>query len=123
MTGGGPGATGATAGLAQVPRGQMNSLAQVVRVRRQSPAIGDAPWRRVDTGCPGVVALRYETARETLFVLTNLDEEAADASLGDMTELAYVDDVLTDQEYDPVAEDAHVRLGPYGYRWLRGRRR
>ena len=113
----------------------LSTVMQLLRARRESSEIGEAPWRRVETGCPSVVALRYDGAHDTLLVLTNLDDVAVEAQLPAIDDLAYLADVLSDQEYSdqedsdqeddaPVGDGrtSAVRLGPYGYRWLRGRR-
>jgi maltose alpha-D-glucosyltransferase/alpha-amylase len=103
------------------PESLLARVGNMVRTRLGMPELGLGACRplHVDRSC--VLALRHDHEGTTCVTLVNLSPEAVEVHLGekDLPELV---DILADQRY-PRAHGATpaLRLGGYGYRWLRPR--
>ena len=115
------------------PNSLLNWVQRALRVRKTCPEIARGAMTVLDAGDPRVLAIRYEHAGDALVTLHNLSATDCSLSLGDLgagtpgesTEL------LSDQRYRrratdvdhpdhaPPAGDGRLRVGPFGYRWLR----
>jgi maltose alpha-D-glucosyltransferase/alpha-amylase len=101
-------------------------MARLIRRRRECPEIGWGKWQLLDCGARSVLAQRFDWAGRTLLVLHNLADEPKKARL----DLEDRDDwesvsVVFGEEDTPNLRDGVIELDlePYGYRWLRVRRR
>ncbi len=97
---------------------------KLVHTRRETPEIGWGSWSVVDSDAPGVLAHRCDWQEGSLLALHNLRSEPATIRLN--TDLRGIpqEEVLGDRAYPPLDPAAPcVDLAPYGYRWVRLRRR
>ncbi|HEX2771636.1 MAG TPA: alpha-amylase family protein [Micromonosporaceae bacterium] len=97
---------------------------RMIRTLREAPEVGSGSCTHVDQVLPdGVLAHRADGATGTMLFLHNLGTDEVTVDLGKLYEEAELPiDVLSDQEYDPAGKLDALRLGPYGYRWIRLRR-
>jgi maltose alpha-D-glucosyltransferase/alpha-amylase len=97
---------------------------RMIRTLREAPEIGGGSCTHVDQVLPdGVLAHRADGPTGTMLFLHNLGTDEVTIDLGSLYEEAELPtDVLSDQEYDPVGKLDALRLGGYGYRWIRLRR-
>ncbi len=88
---------------------------------RECPEFGAGQASYVDSGQRSVLALVGDAPGGTMLALTNLAGKACTVDLGPQpTQEGPVREVFADRAYDPPADDlTGLRLGAYGYRWLR----
>lgn len=70
-----------------------------------------------------MLGIRYDTSDASVLTLVDLADEPVDIRPRALEELEQVGDVLSDRAYDRPQAGSGLRLGPHGYRWLRGRAR
>jgi maltose alpha-D-glucosyltransferase/alpha-amylase len=94
---------------------------RMIRTLRESPEIGAGTCSHVDVPMPtGVLAHRADGPLGTMLFLHNLGTEEAVADLSSLAaEAVQPNDVLADQDYEPLASLESLRLAGYGYRWIR----
>jgi maltose alpha-D-glucosyltransferase / alpha-amylase len=97
---------------------------RMIRTLREAPEVGSGSCTHVDQVLPdGVLAHRADGSTGAMLFLHNLGTDEVTFDLGNLYQEAELPiDVLSDQEYDPVGKLDALRLGPYGYRWIRLRR-
>ncbi len=97
---------------------------KLVHTRRETPEIGWGTWSVVEGDAPGVLAHRCDWQEGSLLAVHNLRGEPAVVRLATDLHGVPQEDVLGDRRYPPLDPDAPcVELAPYGYRWVRLRRR
>lgn len=102
----------------------LNWFERHIRRRRETPELGFGRHAVLASDDPAVLVHRVDWNGETVVLLHNLAGRAASARIDledpDVTGLV---DLLRDEEIGVTAGGTDVALGPYGYRWLRARRR
>ena len=97
-------------------------VAQAIRVRRESPALGWGQWRILDVGDPRVLAIETRWRDDQLITLHNLSAEPAKVRLPDDQDEAAGEQrmrqVLGDAD-PPYSPGQDIILGRYGFRWMR----
>jgi maltose alpha-D-glucosyltransferase/alpha-amylase len=58
------------------PGSLLNWMTRLIRVRKECPEIGWGDWTLLPTGCPQVLAIRYDYRGSSLVVTHNFDEHA-----------------------------------------------
>ncbi len=103
----------------------LNRVERAIRVRKESPEFGWGTWTVLDSGDPRVLAHRCDWLDGTVLALHNLSGDTVETriELADGQRLEEMADVFGNDRFDPLDPDEpRVTMGPYGYRWLRGRR-
>jgi maltose alpha-D-glucosyltransferase/alpha-amylase len=97
-------------------------MERIIRMRKEVPEIGWGDFTVIETGHPGVLALRYDWRKNSVLCLHNLQPEPREVSFatgldGDGRNLI---DLLTGQHSLANDDGRHcVLMEGYGYRWYR----
>ncbi|GIE27545.1 trehalose synthase [Actinoplanes italicus] len=97
---------------------------RMIRTLKESPEIGSGSCTHVDVPAPrGILVHRADAATGAMLFVHNLSAKAGEVDLSSLAEDAeFPNDVLADQDYpDPDKLDS-IKVGGYGYRWIRMRR-
>ena len=91
---------------------------------REAPEIGQGSCTHVDVKLPsGVLAHRADGPTGSMLFLHNLATDDVEVDLGSLfADADHPVDVLSDRRYEPAGKLDALRLGGYGYRWIRLRR-
>ncbi|SEL23103.1 maltose alpha-D-glucosyltransferase/ alpha-amylase [Blastococcus sp. DSM 46786] len=103
----------------------LNRVERAIRVRKESPEFGWGAWTVLDSGDPRVLAHRCDWLEGTVIAVHNLSGDHVETRLEPAREGEFeeVIDIFGNDRFEPLDPgDPRVSLGPYGYRWLRGRR-
>jgi maltose alpha-D-glucosyltransferase/alpha-amylase len=97
---------------------------RMIRTLREAPEIGTGTCSHLDLPMPrGVLAHRADGQDGSLVFLHNLDNRKVTVDLSALADEAdQPNDILSDQDYESMASLESLRLGGYGYRWIRLRR-
>ncbi|HVL71304.1 MAG TPA: alpha-amylase family protein [Beijerinckiaceae bacterium] len=101
------------------PDSLLEHVERVVRARRSCPEVGWGDATILPCDEDSVLALRYDWRGNTVVLLHNLaDREVSVPTDGDgkLIPLCSSEDID-----EPLAAGAYLRLGPYGFAWLRAR--
>ncbi|WP_117209214.1 alpha-amylase family protein [Allorhizocola rhizosphaerae] len=103
------------------PRSLLAWFERMIRTLREAPEVGIGTCRHVDIPLPsGVLAHRADGEGGSLLFLHNLADQDVTADLSSLAKEAdQPNDILADQDYEPTADLASLRLAGYGYRWIR----
>ncbi len=103
------------------PGSLMDLVQRLVRVRRACPEVGWGRCTVLEAGDTAVLALRYDWERGTLVLLHNLADRAVEARLA-LDGIESLHPLLGDEgDRAVVGAGEPIALGPYGFRWFRGR--
>ncbi len=96
----------------------MARTGNMVRTRIGLREIGIGKRQTVEVDDPAVFAIRHDNGSTVLMLVNLADRETTvEITADDLQDMV---DVLADCDYDqPEGTPLQVRLGPYGYRWLR----
>ena len=103
------------------PGSLLNWMTRLIRVRKECPEIGWGDWTLLATGCPQVLAIRYDYRGSSLVVAHNFDEHAHEVRIrpnipGD----GRLVDVFEAGESVADAKGRHrIALDAYASRWYR----
>ncbi|MDB4945110.1 MAG: putative glycosyl hydrolase, 13 family [Labilithrix sp.] len=103
------------------PGSLLNWTERIIRMRKEVPEIGWGDFEVVETGHPGVLALRYRWRNNSVLMLHNLTGDALEVHLrlGDEPGRRLVN-LLTDQHSNADRRGRHsIVMAPYGYHWYR----
>ncbi len=96
----------------------MAHTGNMIRTRIGLREIGIGKRRTVEVNDPSVFAIRHDND-STVLMLVNLADRETTVTITD-DDLQDMVDVLADCDYgQPEGTPLQLRLGPYGYRWLR----
>jgi maltose alpha-D-glucosyltransferase/alpha-amylase len=103
------------------PESLLNWTASMIRLRKQCPEIGWGSWELLRTGCPQVLAIRYDWRGRSLVVLHNFDERPHEIRIRpDVEGGDRLASLLTSEESRADARGRHhLVLDAYGYQWMR----
>lgn len=98
----------------------LNTISNMISIRKSYPVYGWGQYEVIDTGHPGVLAHISRRDASLALALHNFTGKACSVQLPLSTEgLRYFTEILADQPYEKFDGDSgHIELGPYGYRWL-----
>jgi maltose alpha-D-glucosyltransferase/alpha-amylase len=96
----------------------LNWMERQIRLRKELPELGFGPMEVLDVADEHVLAVRCEWRGRVAIVVHNLGRDERTISL-DLGGGGTLFDLSTDQDYDDPGEGKDLRLGGYGYRWLR----
>jgi glycosidase len=107
----------------RAPDSLLAFIRRLVHQRREAPELGWGASTLIETGPTAAFAHRADWQGSTVLAAHNLSDEpvAADLDLG--ADVVGVDDLLELREHRVERGRLHLELGPYGYLWLRARRR
>src|SRR4051794_20092075 len=101
----------------------LNWMERLIRRRHESPEFGWGTVTLLETRAPALFAHRCDWDDSTVVAVHNLGEERAEATLDLGDDVVGVDDMLEARDHDLAKRgQLKVRLGRYGYLWLRVRR-
>jgi trehalose synthase len=105
------------------PDSQLNWMERLIRRRKETPEFGWGTSTLIETGAPALFAHRCDWQGSTVVAVHNLGRGRAKAVLELGADAVAVDDLLEMREHR-VGKDGtlEVKLGAYGYLWLRVRR-
>ena len=91
---------------------------------RECPEFGIGTCSYTDSGHRSVLALLHDAPSGAILALTNLSARSHTIDLGPQeSQSGEPIEVFADRDYPPITSDLNgIRLGPYGYRWIRLRR-
>jgi maltose alpha-D-glucosyltransferase / alpha-amylase len=103
------------------PGSLLNWMGRMIRMRKEVPEVGWGSFEVVDTGHPGVLALRYEWRNNAVLVVHNLTDEAAQVQVRLKGERGRrLTNLLTTDHSEAGARGVHrLIMEPYGYHWYR----
>ncbi len=106
------------------PASLLRWFEELIRVLRECPEIGVGNIGVIGTQLPrSVLAHRFDAPEGSILLLHNLSETPATVDLGRLDGDQPPYEVFSDQAYEPIGRRLDgLRLGPYGYRWIRLRR-
>jgi maltose alpha-D-glucosyltransferase / alpha-amylase len=103
------------------PESLLNWTARMIRLRKELPEIGWGEYEVLDTGWPGVLGLRYTWRNNSVVILHNLTDEAAEISLrlpGERNR-QLVNLLTGDHSHGDRRGTHRIIMEPYGYHWYR----
>ena len=105
----------------QDPESLLGWFQRALHSLRDCPEFGVGETQYVDTGERSVLALRRDAPGGTMLALTNLADKAVTVDLGPQPgQEGPIREVFADGSYDPPGDElTGLRIGPYGYRWIR----
>ncbi|CAO3422338.1 alpha-amylase family protein [Azospirillum doebereinerae] len=104
------------------PESMLNWTERIIRMRKECPEIGWGDFRVLKTGCPEVLALRYDWRNNGVVVVHNLSDAPREITLdvdgeGETSRLV---NLLSNDHSEPDSKGRHpMVLEAYGYRWFR----
>jgi maltose alpha-D-glucosyltransferase / alpha-amylase len=103
------------------PGSFLNWMRRLIGIRKECPEIGWGDWAILSTGCPEVLAMRYDWKGTSLVIVHNFDEKPHEIEVRPQVERG---DKLINlfAEDESQANDSGVHrivLEPHGYRWYR----
>ncbi|MFF0657065.1 alpha-amylase family protein [Micromonospora tulbaghiae] len=103
------------------PRSLLGWFERMIRTLREAPEIGSGSTTHIDVPMPpGVLAHRADGRTGTMVFLHNLGTEDVEVDLSTLAPEADLPiDVLSDRNYEDVGKLDRLKLGGYGYRWIR----
>ena len=102
------------------PNSMFSVTQRLIRARRSAPEIGWGSCRVIDLGQTAVIALLAEWRGGKVLTLHNLSEEPALVDCAEALAGAPVRPLLQSGiDIDQSDDSCRIRLGPYGYEWLR----
>ena len=107
------------------PESLLRWFEQLIRVLRECPEIGNGTPSVVDVSMPrSVLVHRFDAPEGSIVLLHNLADTPAAVDLSALGRTPDAHEVLSDGPYDPLGRRlGELRLNPWGYRWIRLRRR
>jgi maltose alpha-D-glucosyltransferase/alpha-amylase len=106
------------------PSSLLSWFERMIRTLREAPEIGSGSCTHVDVPAPrGILVHRADAATGTMLFVHNLSAKSGEVDLSSLAaEADFPNDVLADQEYPEPGKLDSIRVGGYGYRWIRMRR-
>ncbi|MGC5384294.1 alpha-amylase family protein [Micromonospora chalcea] len=103
------------------PRSLLGWFERMIRTLREAPETGSGSTTHIDVPMPpGVLAHRADGRTGTMVFLHNLATEDVEVDLSTLAPEADLPiDVLSDRNYEDVGKLDRLKLGGYGYRWIR----
>ena len=103
------------------PRSLLGWFERMIRTLREAPETGSGNTTHIDVPMPpGVLAHRADGRTGTMVFLHNLGTEDVEVDLSTLAPEADLPiDVLSDRNYEDVGKLDRLKLGGYGYRWIR----
>ena len=103
------------------PRSLLGWFERMIRTLREAPETGSGSTTHIDVPMPsGVLAHRADGRTGTMVFLHNLGTEDVEVDLSTLAPEADLPiDVLSDRNYEDVGKLDRLKLGGYGYRWIR----
>ncbi|MFG1720720.1 alpha-amylase family protein [Micromonospora chalcea] len=103
------------------PRSLLGWFERMIRTLREAPETGSGSTTHIDVAMPpGVLAHRADGRTGTMVFLHNLGTEDVEVDLSTLAPEADLPiDVLSDRNYEDVGKLDRLKLGGYGYRWIR----
>jgi maltose alpha-D-glucosyltransferase / alpha-amylase len=103
------------------PDSLLNWMATLIRVRKESAAIGTGEWSALDLESDPVLGLRHDDNNVSVITLVNLSDEEQSFELELTAEEVEASTDLFEDELYPEFDGANptLSLNPYGYRWIR----
>ncbi|MCZ7427539.1 alpha-amylase family protein [Micromonospora sp. WMMA1949] len=103
------------------PRSLLGWFERMIRTLREAPETGSGSTTYIDVPMPsGVLAHRADGRTGTMVFLHNLGTEDVEVDLSTLAPEADLPiDVLSDRNYEDVGKLDRLKLGGYGYRWIR----
>ena len=103
------------------PASLLSWFERMIRTLRESPEVGCGQCTHVDVPMPtGVLAHRADGSTGTMLFLHNLTDTEYTVDLSELRDEADdLDEVFADGAYPPPGDLDALRLGGYGYRWIR----
>ncbi|MEJ7932240.1 alpha-amylase family protein [Ramlibacter sp. AN1015] len=103
------------------PESLLNWTARMIRIRKEVPEVGWGDFEVIDAGRPGVLALRYRWLNNSVVIVHNLTDEAAEVTLhlpGERNS-KLVNLLTRDHSEADKRGTHHLIMEPYGYHWYR----
>ena len=103
------------------PRSLLGWFERMIRTLREAPETGSGSTTHIDVPMPpGVLAHRADGRTGTMVFLHNIGTEDVEVDLNTLAPEADLPiDVLSDRNYEDVGKLDRLKLGGYGYRWIR----
>ncbi|GGL18384.1 alpha-amylase family protein [Mangrovihabitans endophyticus] len=107
------------------PASLLSWFERMIRTLREAPEVGSGRCTHVDVPTPpGVLVHRCDDVTGTMLFVHNLCKNSGTVDLSSVyAESEHPNDVLADQEYPEPGKLDAIKIGGYGYRWIRIRRR
>jgi maltose alpha-D-glucosyltransferase/alpha-amylase len=98
----------------------LNTISNMISIRKSYPVFGWGQYEVVDAGHPGVLVHISRRDTSVALALHNFTDKACTVQLPLSAEdRRYFTEILSDQRYEKFdCDTGRIDLGPYGYRWL-----
>jgi maltose alpha-D-glucosyltransferase / alpha-amylase len=100
------------------PGSLLNWMERHIRLRKELPELGFGKLRMLDSGEDAVLGHCCDWRGRTVVLLHNFSPDPLTVTI-DLDSKGTLAELTSDQEYDPPGETRSLKLGGYGYRWLR----
>lgn len=103
------------------PGSLLNWTTRMIRLRKECPEVGWGRYEVLESGCPEVLAMRYDWRGSSLLILHNFDHHPHEAVVAvDVPEHDRLSDLLH-EETVPISDSgtATIAMDAFGYRWFR----
>ena len=104
------------------PKSLLAFMARLIHRRRETPELGFGTSTLLENEPPALFAHRCDWQGSTVFAIHNLSGKTVAAELDVGEETTGVDDLLELREHEVAGGRLRVKLGAYGYLWLRARK-
>jgi maltose alpha-D-glucosyltransferase/alpha-amylase len=103
------------------PNSLLNWTTRMIRLRKECPEIGWGDWKILQTGSPGVLAMRYDWRGNSLVIMHNFDDKPQVARIkpGVQGGETLVNLLIKDESQADGRGFHRIALEAYGYRWYR----
>lgn len=99
------------------PDSLLSFVKQLIKVRKESPIIGEFDFEPIDTDQEKILALCYHN-HHRMVVIHNLCDQPIQVKLAEDELLDGLSEVLSDSDY-PAPDGTTLEIAPYGFRWFR----
>jgi maltose alpha-D-glucosyltransferase/alpha-amylase len=106
------------------PASLLSWFERMIRTLKEAPEIGSGSCTHVDVPAPrGILVHRADAATGSMLFVHNLSAKAGEVDLSSLAaDAEFPNDVLADQDYPEPDKLDSIKVGGYGYRWIRMRR-
>lgn len=106
------------------PESLLNWFERLIRRRRETPELGLGRWQTIENDAAAVLTHRCDWDGATVVAIHNFSPEPCEVRLrlDDLDDVVALHDLLGGGYEEPTDDGFRLKIGRYGYRWLRVQR-
>jgi maltose alpha-D-glucosyltransferase / alpha-amylase len=101
------------------PDSLLNTIRQMIAVRKGQPVFGWGEFEWMDVEIPGIAAFRWTHEEASVLAIHNLSDREQALPLSIKKSVTSMTDLLTQRNFAPAGETLQLTLEPYQYVWLK----